>query len=61
MIKNSSDYLLVNGLYVPAIKVCHDDYISNDVFVEKGTLKIWVCLFLLLVFTVNNYSNWTIV
>lgn len=39
MIKNSSDYLLVNGLYVPAIKVCHDDYISNDVFVEKGTVQ----------------------
>ena len=41
MIKNSSDYLLVNGLYVPAIKVCHDDYVLNDTFVEKieGVLK----------------------
>lgn len=39
MIKNSSDYLLVNGLYVPAIKVCYDDYVSNDTFVEKGTVQ----------------------
>ena len=39
MIQNPLNSLLVNGNYVPATKICHDDYIFNDVFVEKGTVQ----------------------